>query len=69
VLPCITDETARTPRLAARLRSELARVESQIESLLRTREILAGLVEEYTTSPDHARDSADHRPADASTMS
>jgi DNA-binding transcriptional MerR regulator len=52
VLPCITDETTRTPWLAARLHSELARVESQIESLVRTRELLAGLVEEYAVSPE-----------------
>lgn len=50
VLPCITEEATRTPWLAARLRSELSRVESQIESLTRTREILAGLVDEYTVA-------------------
>jgi DNA-binding transcriptional MerR regulator len=47
VLPCISDESLRTPWLAGRLRTELARVEEQIEDLRRTREILAGLVEEY----------------------
>ena len=47
VLPCISDESLRTPWLAGRLRTELSRVESQIESLSRTSEILAGLVEQY----------------------
>lgn len=50
VLPCISDETLRTPWLAGRLCSELDRVEKQIDSLQRTREILAGLVEEYRVS-------------------
>lgn len=47
VLPCITEKVIRTPWLAARLRSELSRVEDQISSLHRTREILAGMVEHY----------------------
>ncbi|GAB3838452.1 MerR family transcriptional regulator [Dactylosporangium cerinum] len=47
VLPCITEEAIRTPWLAERLRSELSRVEDQISSLHRTRDILAGLVEHY----------------------
>ena len=47
VLPCISDETLRTPWLAGRLRTELSRVETQIDNLARTREILAGLVEQY----------------------
>ena len=47
VLPCISDESLRTPWLAGRLRSELERVETQIDSLHRTRDILAGLVERY----------------------
>ncbi|GAA2658306.1 MerR family transcriptional regulator [Paractinoplanes durhamensis] len=51
VLPCISDSAIRTPWLAGRLGAELARVESQIESLHRTRDILAGLVEEYRVSP------------------
>jgi DNA-binding transcriptional MerR regulator len=50
VLPCITEEAIRTPWLAARLRTELTRVESQIQSLTKTREILAGLVDEYTVA-------------------
>ena len=53
VLPCITEEAIRTPWLSARLRQELARVEKQLESLNRTRAILAGLVEEYSV-PDQA---------------
>lgn len=48
VLPCVTEEAIRTPWLAGRLREELARVESQIESLHSTRDILAALVDEYT---------------------
>ncbi|SNY41271.1 MerR family transcriptional regulator [Paractinoplanes atraurantiacus] len=47
VLPCINDEAIRTPWLAARLTSELERVESQIEDLHRTRAVLAGLVKQY----------------------
>ena len=47
VLPCISDESLRTPWLAGRLRTELSRVELQLENLNRTRDILAGLVEQY----------------------
>ena len=47
VLPCITQEAMRTEALAARLRDELARVDTQIDGLHRTREILAGLVDAY----------------------
>ncbi|MEU8818797.1 MerR family transcriptional regulator [Actinoplanes sp. NPDC048796] len=47
VLPCINNEAIRTPWLAARLTSELQRVESQIEDLHRTRTVLAGLVKQY----------------------
>ncbi|HEX6684633.1 MAG TPA: MerR family transcriptional regulator [Candidatus Limnocylindrales bacterium] len=47
VLPCITEKAIRTPWLAERLRSELNRVEDQISSLHRTRDILADLVEHY----------------------
>lgn len=47
VLPCITDESSRTPWLAERLRAELHRVEDQIACLQQTRHILAGLVERY----------------------
>ncbi len=47
VMPCIADEAIRTPWLAERLRSELTRVEEQIGCLHRTRDILAGLVDEY----------------------
>ena len=49
VLPCITEEAIRTPWLAERLRTELTRVEDQIQCLHRTRDILAGLVDQYTT--------------------
>jgi DNA-binding transcriptional MerR regulator len=52
VLPCIAEEAARTPWLAERLRAELSRVEGQIRSLNRTREILAGLVEQYAVAPE-----------------
>jgi len=47
VLPCITDTAIRTPWLAQRLRSELGRVEQQINSLNQARDILSGLVEQY----------------------
>jgi DNA-binding transcriptional MerR regulator len=51
VLPCISDASLRTPWLAGRLRDELARVEAQIAGLHQTRDILAGLVDQYTVSP------------------
>ncbi|GIM95976.1 MerR family transcriptional regulator [Paractinoplanes toevensis] len=54
VLPCISDATLRTPWLAGRLRGELDRVSAQIESLNRTRDILAGLVDQYTVTPASA---------------
>jgi DNA-binding transcriptional MerR regulator len=47
VLPCITEQAIRTPWLAERLRAELSRVDEQITALHRTRDILAGLVEQY----------------------
>jgi DNA-binding transcriptional MerR regulator len=47
VLPCITSEAIRTPWLADRLRTELSRVEQQISSLHRTREVLADVIEQY----------------------
>ena len=47
VLPCVADETIRTPWLAARLGEELRRVEEQINDLHRTRDVLAGLVRRY----------------------
>jgi DNA-binding transcriptional MerR regulator len=50
VMPCINDSAIRTPWLAARLRTELTRVEAQLAALRHTREILAGLVEEYTVA-------------------
>ncbi|MEV6306540.1 MerR family transcriptional regulator [Actinoplanes sp. NPDC051861] len=51
VLPCVADESIRTPWLAGRLGDELKRVEEQITDLNRTRDILAGLVERYDTGP------------------
>ncbi|BBH71594.1 MerR family transcriptional regulator [Actinoplanes sp. OR16] len=50
VLPCVADESIRTPWLAARLGDELTRVESQIADLHRTRDILAGLINQYKIS-------------------
>jgi DNA-binding transcriptional MerR regulator len=50
VLPCISDESLRTPWLAGRLGDELSRVDRQMADLRRTREILAGLVERYRIS-------------------
>jgi DNA-binding transcriptional MerR regulator len=55
VLPCISDESLRTPWLAARLCAELTRVEEQLQNLNRTREILAGLVEQYRVVATEAR--------------
>lgn len=51
VLPCVADESIRTPWLAARLGDELRRVETQIADLHRTRDILASLVERYNVNP------------------
>ncbi|MGX6603186.1 MerR family transcriptional regulator [Micromonosporaceae bacterium Da 78-11] len=50
VLPCITQEATRTPMLADRLRDELAKVDTQIHGLHRTRSILADLVEAYSVA-------------------
>ncbi|GIF38457.1 MerR family transcriptional regulator [Actinoplanes xinjiangensis] len=47
VLPCVADESIRTPWLADRLTGELRRIESQMADLRRTHDILAGLVETY----------------------
>jgi DNA-binding transcriptional MerR regulator len=47
VLPCIADESIRTPWLGERLDDELTRVDAQLTDLHRTRTILAGLVERY----------------------
>lgn len=47
VLPCIHDDTVRTPWLAARLSEELDRMERQLANLGHTRDILAGLVRRY----------------------
>ncbi|MBG0562627.1 MerR family transcriptional regulator [Actinoplanes aureus] len=47
VLPCVADETIRTPWLAGRLRDELKRIEEQIADLKHTRDILADLVDRY----------------------
>ncbi len=51
VMPCINNEAIRTPWLADRLCTELDRVQAQISDLHRTRDILAGLVEQYRVSP------------------
>jgi DNA-binding transcriptional MerR regulator len=48
VLPCVADETIRTPWLSDRLTEELRRIETQMADLRRTHEILSGLVERYT---------------------
>lgn len=52
VLPCISDAGLRTPALEGRLRSELRRVDDQVRSLRRTREVLADLVSRYSDGPD-----------------
>ena len=49
VLPCVSDESRRTPWLAGRLQTELARVEEQIDHLTTTRSILAELVSVRTS--------------------
>ncbi|GAA0557970.1 MerR family transcriptional regulator [Paractinoplanes ferrugineus] len=51
VLPCVSEASARTPWLATRLGAELARVESRIDCLNQTRDILAGLVDRYRVEP------------------
>ncbi|MEU4619394.1 MerR family transcriptional regulator [Actinoplanes sp. NPDC023801] len=53
VLPCVADETIRTPWLAGRLTEELRRIEAQMADLRRTHEILAGLVDDYTIGSGH----------------
>lgn len=60
VLPCVADESARTPWLAGRLGAELARVEAQMADLRRTRDILAGLVDDYTVDQGRG-DTVDQR--------
>lgn len=50
ILPCITDETARTPLLAARLDEELHALDEQIRALRRTRTVLADVAERYRTT-------------------
>ncbi|MEV0731568.1 MULTISPECIES: MerR family transcriptional regulator [Polymorphospora] len=47
VLPCIADESIRTPALEARLRAELARIDGQIRELRRTRDTLAEVIADY----------------------
>jgi DNA-binding transcriptional MerR regulator len=47
VLPCVTDPTIRTPALAARLRHELDRVETQLVALTGARQVLVDLVDHY----------------------
>jgi DNA-binding transcriptional MerR regulator len=66
VLPCISDEAIRTPWLAGRLRAELDRVEGQLGNLCRTRDILAGLVEQYAVATEPAATApAGSKPADS----
>lgn len=47
VLPCISDETIRTPWLEQRLQQELQRVDEQLASLQKTRQVLADVVARY----------------------
>lgn len=47
VLPCIADESVRTPWLEQRLRDELQRVDEQLTSLQVTRTMLAKVISRY----------------------
>lgn len=47
VLPCISDETVRTPWLEQRLREELDRVDEQLVALRSTRKILTDVIVRY----------------------
>lgn len=47
VLPCIADETIRTPWLEQRLQDELHRVDEQLSSLKTTRKILTEVIARY----------------------
>lgn len=47
VLPCISDDTIRTPWLEQRLGEELQRVDDQLASLKRTRDLLSDLTARY----------------------
>ncbi|WP_116998687.1 MerR family transcriptional regulator [Desertimonas flava] len=47
VLPCIADDTIRTPWLEQRLGEELQRVDEQLASLKRTRRLLSEVVARY----------------------
>jgi DNA-binding transcriptional MerR regulator len=47
VLPCITDESLRTPLLEQRLHDELHRVDDQLASLRSTRAMLTDVITRY----------------------
>lgn len=47
VLPCIADDTIRTPWLEQRLADELRRVDDQIAALQRTRQVLTDVIARY----------------------
>ena len=47
VLPCIADETIRTPRLEQRLSVELVRINEQLSSLKVTRKVLTEVIARY----------------------
>ena len=47
VLPCIADETIRTPWLEQRLQDELRRVDEQLASLKATRKVLTEVIARY----------------------
>ncbi|QTE28527.1 MerR family transcriptional regulator [Pengzhenrongella sicca] len=51
VLPCISEPSIQTPWLAARLRSELDRIDHQLAALEATRCVLAELVARYEAAP------------------
>lgn len=50
VLPCITDETIRTPKLERRLRAELRRIDEQVTCLQSTRRTLESVVDRYSST-------------------
>lgn len=52
VLPCIADETIRTPWLEQRLHDELRRIDDQLASLTTTRHVLTDVIDRYRSEPD-----------------
>ncbi|AKU15350.1 MerR family transcriptional regulator [Luteipulveratus mongoliensis] len=61
VLPCVADESIRTPWLAERLEAEQSRIEEQMACLSATRDALGAVIERYRVEGSPAEDSAADR--------